>query len=112
MEVKGLVSDALGRVRGTVRGVLRDLTIEQILYRPSDESNSIAWLLWHLTRVQDHHLSDLLGQPQAWVSQGWHARFNPAAGAPQYWYRPYPGAGGGAEASRRSDAPGLPRRRL
>ena len=76
MEVKGLVSDALGRVRGTVRGVLRDLTIEQILYRPSDESNSIAWLLWHLTRVQDHHLSDLLGQPQAWVSQGWHARFN------------------------------------
>jgi uncharacterized damage-inducible protein DinB len=50
--------------------------MEQLLYRPSDESNSIAWLLWHLTRIQDHHVSDLLGQPQAWVSQGWHAKFN------------------------------------
>ena len=76
MEGKEVVADAFGRIQQTLRRVLNGLTMEQLLYRPSGESNSIAWLTWHLTRVQDHHLSELAGGPQAWVSEGWHAKFN------------------------------------
>ena len=46
---------------------------------PTPETNSMAWLAWHLTRVQDHHLSDLAGLPQLWTSEGWHARFGKPA---------------------------------
>ena len=76
MEPKDLVVDALGRVQETLQRVLDGLTMEQLLHRPSNDTNSIAWLAWHLTRVQDHHMSDLAGRPQAWVSEGWHAKFN------------------------------------
>ena len=76
MDVKDLVKDALGRVHGTLQRVVSDLTFEQMLYRPSADTSSIAWLIWHLTRVQDHHISDLANLPQAWVREGWHAKFN------------------------------------
>ena len=39
------------------------------------DTNSIAWLTWHLTRVQDNGISGLFDQEQAWISQGWHAKF-------------------------------------
>ena len=65
MEPKDLVVDALGRVQETLQRVLDGLTMEQLLHRPTNDSNSIAWLAWLLTRVQDHHMSDLAGRPQA-----------------------------------------------
>ena len=76
MEPKDLLVDALGRIQETLLLVLDGLTMEQLLYRPSNDCNSIAWLAWHLTRVQDHHISDLAGRPQAWVREGWHVKFN------------------------------------
>ena len=44
-------------------------------YQPDPSSNSIAWLLWHLTRVQDDHVAAAFGTEQVWTSQGWHLRF-------------------------------------
>jgi hypothetical protein len=32
-------------------------------------------LVWHLTRVQDHHVAELLGVEQLWVSGDWARRF-------------------------------------
>ena len=31
--------------------------------------------MWHLTRVQDHHVAELLGQDQVWVGGDWARRF-------------------------------------
>ena len=39
------------------------------------EANSIAWLVWHLTRIQDDHLADAFEAEQVWTSQGWVERF-------------------------------------
>src|SRR5919201_6779034 len=79
MECRDLLLDALGRVEEGLRLTLDGLDAEQLAFRPSPDANSIAWLAWHLTRVQDDHVSDLAGRPQAWVADGWHARFNRAA---------------------------------
>lgn len=76
MEPKDLFIDALGRIRQTLERVLDGLTMEQLLHRPTTESNSIAWLAWHMTRVQDHHISDLAERSQAWIDEGWHSKFN------------------------------------
>ena len=79
MDSKDVVVEALGRIRGLLGMSLKGLTAEQLAFRPSEQANSIAWLAWHLTRVQDHHLSDLAGREQAWIADGWHARFGKPA---------------------------------
>ena len=37
--------------------------------------STIAWLIWHLARVQDHHISEILGEDQLWQSGDWAGRF-------------------------------------
>src|SRR5918912_100002 len=81
MDCKDLVIDALRRVEEDFRQTVDGLTAEQLAFRPAEHANSIAWLAWHLTRVMDDHVSELAGRPQAWLEQGWHARFDrPADG--------------------------------
>ncbi|MDE3077890.1 MAG: DinB family protein [Chloroflexota bacterium] len=79
MEPKDLIVDAFGRISGLLKMSLKGLTAEQLAQRPTEGTNSIAWLAWHLSRVQDHHLSDLAHHDQAWVAEGWHARFEKPA---------------------------------
>src|SRR5512135_593160 len=73
MEAAGLVLDALGRVRDMVCAALKDLTPEEILSPPKPH---IAWLVWHIARVQDANFSGLLDRPQLWITDGWHQRFD------------------------------------
>jgi hypothetical protein len=61
-----LLTDAFDRVRGLVVGLTDSLTEEVATYRPDGEANSIAWLVWHLTRIQDDHVAGLAGVQQAW----------------------------------------------
>jgi len=76
MECRDLVIDGLARVEEDVRQTLQGLSAEQLAFRPAEHANSIAWLAWHLTRVQDDHMSDLAGRRQAWLDEKWHERFN------------------------------------
>ena len=39
------------------------------------DANSIAWLVWHLLRVQDDHVADVAGTEQVWTAQGYAGRF-------------------------------------
>lgn len=74
MDANEVLVDAYDRISQTVRRVATGLTPEQLAYRPDPGSNSIAWLIWHLTRVQDDHVADLGGWEQAWVAGGWFDR--------------------------------------
>lgn len=71
-----LLTDAFTRVHEDLPGVVDGLTVAELLWRPDPEANSIGWLLWHLTRVQDDHLAGVGEVDQAWTSQGWAARFD------------------------------------
>ena len=73
MEAAGLVADALGRVCEMVREALKDLSAEELLAPPRPH---IAWLAWHIARVQDANFSGLMECPQLWIGDGWHARFD------------------------------------
>jgi Protein of unknown function (DUF664) len=75
MDCNDLIIDGLNRVDEDFRRALEGLTAEQLGFRPAEHANSVAWLAWHLTRVMDDHVSELAGRPQAWISDGWHARF-------------------------------------
>lgn len=75
MDVKDVLSDAFGRIREEVHSVVDGLSPEQLRARPSPGANSVAWLVWHLTRIQDDHVADAAGLDQVWLSQGWEKRF-------------------------------------
>ena len=52
------------------------LTDEQLYYQPSSDTNSIAWLIWHLSRWRDKISAAVAGEPQVWASEGWAQRFD------------------------------------
>ena len=81
MDVHTLLADGYGRIQRSLHLTLDGLTAEQLTYRPSEQANTIAWLAWHLTRVQDHHLSELASREQAWIADGWHEKFGKPADA-------------------------------
>jgi uncharacterized damage-inducible protein DinB len=75
MNTADLLADAFDRVRETVHGVVDGLTPEQLAARVDGAANSIAWLVWHLTRVQDDHIAEVAGTGQVWTTRGWAERF-------------------------------------
>lgn len=70
-----LLTDAFSRVRETVHNVVEGLDQEALAHRPAGTGNSIAWLVWHLTRVQDDHVAHVAGHDQVWTAGGWAERF-------------------------------------
>lgn len=70
-----LLLDAFGRIREIVHDVLDGLSQEELDCRVAADANSIGWLIWHLTRVQDDHIAAAGGLTQVWVSGGWAERF-------------------------------------
>lgn len=70
-----LLTDAFGRVAESVHRVVENLAARDLMARLDADANSIAWLVWHLTRVQDDHIADLIGTDQIWLSAGWVDRF-------------------------------------
>jgi hypothetical protein len=70
-----LLTECFSRIAEGVPAVLDGLDEDRLGLRIDGAGNSIAWLVWHLTRVQDDHLADAFGTEQVWIDDGWHERF-------------------------------------
>jgi uncharacterized damage-inducible protein DinB len=75
MDVRELLLELFGRIPEEVRLAVAGLDREQLVTTPEPGANTVAWLVWHLTRVQDSHVAELLDEEQLWASAGWAARF-------------------------------------
>ncbi len=74
MDIAALLTETFDRIAALVPSAVEGLSDDQLAYRPDGTANSIAWLIWHLSRVQDDHLADVAGTEQVWA-QGWRERF-------------------------------------
>src|SRR5690242_2871306 len=70
-----LLVDGFGRVRENVHAAVEGLGEDELAFRPAGSGNSIAWLVWHLTRVQDDHVAEVAGTKQAWTDEDWYPWF-------------------------------------
>jgi len=70
-----LLIESLNRVLEDVTAVLDGLAEDDLVALPAPDANSIAWLVWHLTRVQDDHVAEVAGTEQVWTSGGFAAEF-------------------------------------
>jgi uncharacterized damage-inducible protein DinB len=81
MELHELLIDLFGRVAEHVHEAVDGLDVDALVTPPEPGANPIAWLVWHLTRVEDDHISEILEQEQEWISGKWAPRFGVAADA-------------------------------
>ncbi|MEU9733004.1 DUF664 domain-containing protein [Streptomyces sp. NPDC048002] len=75
MHAKDILIDGLSRIREEVHATVEGLGPDALHARPGPAANSIAWLVWHLTRVQDDHVADAFGLDQVWLAQGFEKTF-------------------------------------
>jgi hypothetical protein len=76
MTANDVLIDAYNRVQEKVHGTMRGLRETDLAFRPSKNANSIAWLVWHIARVQDAQVAAAAGNEQIWTEAGWAEKFN------------------------------------
>ena len=82
-----LLQDGFEHVDRTVHAALDGLDADTLATQLEPDTNSIAWLVWHLTRVQDDHVAGVAGTDQVWTAStsgpSWYDRlglpFDPGA---------------------------------
>lgn len=67
--------DALNRTAEGAEALLDGLSDDDLTHRPTPDANSIAWLVWHIARVQDDHVAAVAGLEQVYTGQGYAERF-------------------------------------
>ncbi|GIJ55923.1 mycothiol transferase [Virgisporangium aurantiacum] len=75
MNVNDLLLDGFGRLPDLVRSAVEDLDPDDLRWAPGPAANPIGWLVWHLTRVQDSHLAEVVGSRQVYLEGAWSKRF-------------------------------------
>ena len=86
MKSSQLLVDAFGRIGDIVDGVLDGMDVARVNWRPGGTGNSVAWLVWHLSRGQDEQLAAAAGMPSVWHSGGYAGRFGFALDAADTGY--------------------------
>lgn len=78
-----LLDDGFARVQESIESLLKNATEPMLGFRASKTANSIGWLIWHLSRVQDDHFADLARSlepgstiEQCWITNDWVSRFD------------------------------------
>ena len=88
MDTASLLLEFYGRIPPLAAEAVEGLDQEELCWAPAPGANTIGWLIWHLTRVQDHHVSELLGTEQIWVEWGLGPAVRPRARSLQHRLRP------------------------
>lgn len=75
VNVSEVYLELFGRIPPLVHAAVDGLDQGTLTAIPAEGANTVGWLVWHLTRVQDDHVAELLDQPQVWGEGDWPARF-------------------------------------
>jgi hypothetical protein len=90
VDVAPLLLDLYGRIPPLAREAVEGLDAETLARAPGPGANTIAWLIWHLARVEDSHVAELLEADQLWAGGDWAGRFglDPDPGDTGYGHTP------------------------
>ena len=75
MKWQKLMTDSFDQVEAEVERMVTGLNNNDLLKMPTPDTNSIGWLAWHLTRVQDSSIAQFTGEEQVWIKDKWYAKF-------------------------------------
>ena len=86
MRTNEVFLELYGRLPDLVRAAVDGLSPDELVRPPAPGANSVGWLVWHLTRVQDDHIAEVAGRPQAWQEGDWARRFGLEPGTTETGY--------------------------
>jgi hypothetical protein len=67
---------SLKTLHGSLVGAVKELTDEQLHFRPLGKGNQIAFIFWHAVRTEDTVMNLMLQKkPPVWNAEGWDKRF-------------------------------------
>ena len=73
---KEAIRSALEEYLEALRKAIDGLTPAEARWQPTLHTNHIAWLVWHMARVEDAWVNRRLrGITEVWVADGWAGRF-------------------------------------
>jgi uncharacterized damage-inducible protein DinB len=77
MDVRDFAIHSLDEVQEVLTRSVEGLTQEELMSQPQPRANNIAFMLWHMARVEDwffHYLFQRV--PQLWESGRWHEKMD------------------------------------
>ena len=87
MQLKDFAEQTFEEIGVRLNRALEGLTFEELNWRPRPEANSIAFIVWHVSRVEDgwfqHFVQDTT---QVWLAERWHERFGLPEGSSGFGY--------------------------
>jgi hypothetical protein len=75
VDVAALLLELFGRIPPLAHTAVDGLDPAALTTPSEPGANPIGWLVWHLTRVQDHHVAELMDTDQIWTTSDWPLRF-------------------------------------
>ncbi len=75
MDVSALLLELYGRIPPLAWAAVEGVPLDRLTERPAPDANHIAWLVWHLARVHDSHVAEILEADQIWVEGDWARQF-------------------------------------
>ncbi|MGH7357330.1 MAG: mycothiol transferase [Candidatus Rokuibacteriota bacterium] len=75
MEWRELIVDGFERLPDLAQEALAGVRPADLDRAPGPGANPLGWTVWHLTRVQDGQIADLMGEADLWTTDGWHRKF-------------------------------------
>jgi hypothetical protein len=75
VDVVSLLLELYGRIPPLAHDAVSGVGAVGLVEPPSPGANTIAWLVWHAARVQDHHIAEIIDADQVWVGDDWARRF-------------------------------------
>jgi uncharacterized damage-inducible protein DinB len=76
VDVKVFIQRSLELQRKDLLENLLGLSAAELGFRPARHANSIGFIVWHMTRVEDGWIQRAIQRkPHLWVADGWAARF-------------------------------------
>ena len=70
-----IVDAGLNECFGDLKSALDGLDEYELHWRPTPESNTIDWIVWHMARTEDYWINTRLSERETiWVDQGWRER--------------------------------------
>jgi hypothetical protein len=76
MELQDFIEQTIEEFKTRLHRTLDDLTPEELRWRPDPEANSIAFLAWHITRIEDRW-TQRFGRDsvEVWIRDDWYQKF-------------------------------------
>jgi len=90
MDLSDILRDLFDRIGEHIHAAVDGLDPAALTWTPADGANPIGWLVWHLTRVQDVHIAEILDVEQLWATGDWATHFGvpPDPGNDGYGHSP------------------------